>query len=962
MRTFFLAGAAALALSACAASPRVATLPPPDGDMPRIEAPAQPAPLSQLVSAVDIPYERFVLPNGLTTLVHTDRKAPVVGVMLYYRVGSKHEPRGRTGFAHLYEHLFFGGSENVEDFDAPLEASGSTPTNGSTWYDRTNYFETVPTGALELALFQESDRMGHLLGKVSQGTLDRERGVVQNEKRQGDNQPYALADEYAVAEGLFPVGHPYRHSTIGSMADLDAATLGDVRKWFVDHYGPNNVVLALTGDIDAATARPLVEKWFGAIPRGPEVAPVQAGPVTLAAPASRDVADQVPVLRITRNWSGPGLNDADAPALEIGMRILGGLASSRLDNALVRGEQIAVAVTAGAQTFEQVSMLQATMDVKPGVDRAVAEARLDALIASYLAEGPSEDEVRRAVTSTVSAQIGALERVGGGSGKGATLAEGQLYSGDPAKFRKDLAAMAALTPAEVKAALNRWLGRPVLAVNVVPGERTESGDKMGGWGDEAASPAPKADLRRPIAAVPPGPPRVAPPVAPVADLVFPRVEHARLSNGIAVALAQRGAVPKAIVSLQFDAGIAADALDGPGTQSFLLDMLDEGTTSRNATQIAEEQERLGASLEAGAGMDSSTVTLSALTANLAPSLALMADVVRNPALAAGEVERVRARRQSDLAQVMASPDALAARTFNAQLFGAGHAYGQAPDGLGTPESLAAATPDHLRAAQQAWLRPDNARILVVGDVSMAQLLPMLEKAFGDWQAPAVAIRAKPAGAVPPERGRIVLLDRPNSPQSFILAGRVLPLTGRDQGQEPLDMAADVLGGSSLLTRLNGELRVAKHWSYGSYARLGAAAGPRSLSITAPVQADRTGDAIRAIIDLMAAFPGKRPLSADELQRVSEGFIRSLPNRYETNAQVLRALTLNALLGRPDDYQATLASRIRAVNGAMVEQAARQHLSPQGLTFVVVGDRRSVEPQLRKLGLPIEVTPAPAAGD
>ncbi len=277
--------------------------------------------------------------------------------------------------------------------------------------------------------------------------------------------------DYAISESLFPVGHPYRHAIIGSMRDLDAATLADVQQWFRDHYGPNNAVLALTGDIDAATARPLVEKHFGSIPRGPEVRPVAAAPVTLPAPIVREIADAVPVTRITRNWTGPGLNDPDSLALEVAMRVLGGLASSRLDNALVRGEQLAVAVTAGAQSLEQLGFIQATMDLKPGVDRAKAEARFDALIAQYIAEGPSEDEVRRAVTGAVSAQIGALEVVGDMGGKGATLAEGQLYSGDPAKYKADLARAAAITPAEVRAAMQRWLTRPAVSLAVVPGER-----------------------------------------------------------------------------------------------------------------------------------------------------------------------------------------------------------------------------------------------------------------------------------------------------------------------------------------------------------------------------------------------------------------------------------------------------------------------------------------------------------
>ncbi|MFM5924052.1 MAG: M16 family metallopeptidase, partial [Novosphingobium sp.] len=408
MHRFATASLLALALSACATAPRPNPVATPAVPVAAVPQAARPAPLGELVKAVDIPFEKFVLANGLTVLVHTDRKAPIVGVTTYYRVGSKSEPKGRTGFAHLFEHLMFGGSENVPNFDIPLEGAGSTPTNGSTWFDRTNYVETVPKGATDLALFMESDRMGHLLGAVTQDKLDKQRGVVQNEKRQGDNQPYALA-EYAIGDGLFPVGHPYRHSTIGSMADLDAASLSDVRQWFKDNYAPNNVVLALSGDIDAATARPLVEKWFGSIPRGPDAPRVVAGPVTLPASVVRDMTDQVPTLQLSRNWTGPALNDDEAVALQVGMDILGGLSSSRLDNALVRGSQQAVSVSASLQQHEQLSFLEVQMNVKPGVERAAAEKALDEVVAKFIAEGPTEDEVRRSATKTVSSQIGALE-------------------------------------------------------------------------------------------------------------------------------------------------------------------------------------------------------------------------------------------------------------------------------------------------------------------------------------------------------------------------------------------------------------------------------------------------------------------------------------------------------------------------------------------------------------------------
>lgn len=956
MRRYAATSLIALSLAACTQGAPKSVAPPPPAPV-AVAAPAPvepaPAPLADLVKAVDIPFETFKLQNGLTVIVHTDRKAPIVGVTTYYRVGSKNEPKGRTGFAHLFEHLMFGGSENVPNFDIPLEGAGSTSTNGSTWYDRTNYVETVPKGALELALFQESDRMGHLLGAVTQDKLDKQRGVVQNEKRQGDNQPYGLED-YLVGDGLFPVGHPYRHSTIGSMADLNAASLGDVRSWFTDHYAPNNAVLALTGDIDAATARPLVEKWFGQIKAGPPISPVAAVPVDLPAPRSVDIADQVPNLRLTRTWSGPGVNDADAEALEVGMDVLGGLSSSRLDNALVRASKQAVSVTASAQQHEQISMLQVAMMVKDGVPRAEAEAALDGVIAKYLAEGPSEDEVRRSATRLLSQEIGQLEVVGDFGGKGMTLAEGQLYSGDPGQYKTRLARIAALTPAEVKAALNHWLGRPVLAVNTVPGTRTLKGEVLGGWGDEASSPPPKADAKRPAPKLAAGPRRVSPPVAPVGDLAFPGIERGELANGIRVALVRRTAVPKVELSLNFDAGTAADRLDTPGTQSLMLALLDEGTQTRNSVEIAEAQERLGASINAMSGLDSSAITLDALTANLAPSLALLADVVRNPAFRAEDVARVKDQRLSEIAQIEASPRGLASRAMAPLLFGPDHPYGLPADGLGSAASVGALPPEALAAAHRKWIRPSGLKITVTGDITMAQLLPLLDKAFGDWADVRSAYPRKDLTLpVPAPRPRIVLIDRPNSPQSVIMAGRVLPLTGRDQDREALDLANEVLG-NGFLSRLNMDLREDKGWSYGVRSTVSSPLGPRALTVSAPVQADRTGDSIRLILADMAAFPAKKPVEPVELGRVTDGNVRGLPNKFQTNAQVLGAVVAGERLGRPDNYIATLASRYRAIDAKAIDAMARLYLQPQDLTFVVVGDRKVVEPQLRKLALPLEI--------
>ncbi|SMQ62213.1 Predicted Zn-dependent peptidase [Altererythrobacter xiamenensis] len=945
--------AIALVVSACTSmgdAPLVTTAP---ATEIATEEAADATGLSALVDKVDIPYESFTLDNGLTVIVHTDRKAPIVGVTTYYRVGSKHEPRGRTGFAHLFEHLMFGGSENVENFDIPLEAAGSTSTNGSTNFDRTNYVETVPTGALDLALMMESDRMGYLLGAISQEKLDKQRGVVQNEKRQGDNQPYGLTF-YTLLEGLFPVGHPYRHSTIGSMADLDAASLTDVRNWFIKNYAPNNVVLSLTGDIDAATARPMVERWFGDIPGGPEVEEVKADPVTLASDKTRELIDQVPQTRVYRAWTGPGLNHPDAVPLDIGMSVLGGLASSRLDNVLVRDEQLATSVSAYNWQSEDVAILIAQMDIKPGVDRAAAEKRLDEVIAQMVAEGPTEAEVARASTSLVSSQIDGLERVGGFGGKGSTLAEGLLYSDDPAFYKQALTQVAALSPAQVSAAMERWLSRPVYKLAIVPGERVESGADMGGWGDEGTVPAPQPDAKEPIEITRTGPPRDLPEPEDVGPLTFPTVERATLSNGISVTLARRTAVPKLVVSMQFDAGYSADGSERAGTQSLMMDLLEEGTTSRSAVEIAEEQERLGASIGTGTSLDTSSVTMNTLTSNLAPSLALMADIVRNPAFAEGEVQRVRDQRLAEIAQQLSSPGGLAGRTLRPIIFGEDHPYGTVGS-LGTVPVVEAIGPAALRSEHQRWIRPDNAEIFAVGDITMPALRQQLEAAFGNWQAGAGAAPVKSLDtALPDATTRVVVIDRPNSPQSVIYAGRVLPLNGPTPGLEALELANEVLG-NGFLSRLNMIIREEKGWSYGARSSVDAPAGPRLFTISTAVQSDRTADSIRLILDTAREFAdGTRSVDETEFTRVTDGNIRGLPNRFETNSQVLRAIVENDQLGRPDDYYTNLPATYRAIDTAAIDAAAARYLGPDNLTIVVVGDRSEIDAQLETLDLPIEV--------
>ncbi len=938
---------------------------------------AAPVPTSALIKTLDIPHESFTLDNGLRVIVHTDRKAPVVAVSVWYDVGSKHEPAGKTGFAHLFEHLMFNGSENSPgDFFEPLQQIGATDYNGTTWFDRTNYFETVPKAALERTLFLESDRMGHLLGGITQEKLTNQIGVVQNEKRQGDNQPYGLV-EYAQIKAMVPPDHPYGHSTIGSMSDLTGASLEDVKNWFRLHYGPNNAVLVLAGDVDVAAAKPMVEKYFGDIARGPQQKAIAVPVPTLPAIKTEVMKDRVATVRIYRNWTVPGLNDPDAVPLDVAATVLGGLASSRLDNALVRDEKIAVGVSAGYQSFAQLGGIEITADVRPGVDPDKVAARVDQIIADFIAKGPTEDEVNRVVTRQISGRIAGLESVGGFGGKAVALAEGALYSNDSNFYKKNMARYAAVTPAQATAAMQKWMSRPVYALKVIPGERAAYEEvptgkagkatsapsfyRVPASGDKPLAPASRVTAEAPKPA-PSAPAKAGvdrsklPEVGPIADLDFPTVSRAKLKNGITVVYAKRSAVPMTRVTFSFDVGNAADPRSRLGTQAMMLALLDEGTKTRNSIQIAEAQERLGASIGTSASMDRTAVSLTALSANLAPSLSLFSDIVLNPAFDPVEVERLRNQQLARISQELTQPQGLALRVLPPLLYGDKHPYGISFSGSGNTDSVKQVTRDELIAFHRQWFRPEKATLFVVSDQPLSAVTKALNAQFGKWAATGPAGTKDLSAAIPSAQPRIVLVDRPDSPQSLIIGGQVMPVKGTDNLEELLQ-ANDVLGGS-FLSRLNMDLRETKGWSYGVSGSPNRVVGQIPYIVSAPVQANKTGESIAALRADLTAFLTTQGITAEELSRTTNGSIRELPGSFETSGDVLGAMQRNVLYGRSDDYYDTLASKYRGMTAKGLDTAIRSVLKPDSFVWVVVGDAKVVRPQLDKLGMKVEQMAAP----
>ena len=914
---------------------------------PVFAAPAQSVPIPTLVKQVSIPHTTFKLSNGLTVIVHEDHKAPIAAVSVWYNVGSKDEPKGKTGFAHLFEHLMFNGTENLPGtFDTYLAKLGATDSNGSTWFDRTNYFETVPAGALERAMFMESDRMGHLLGAVTQGVLDNQRGVVQNEKRQGDSRPGGLI-QYEVYGSLFPEGHPYHHTTIGSMEDLDAASLADVKQWFRDRYGPNNAVLVVAGDVTPAQVHALAEKYFGDIPAGPVIHPALANVPTLKKAKNVVMHDHVATTIVQKYWAVPGLLDPKMEALDIGASVLGGLASSRFDEILVRKEKLAVAASASLSAFHRIGVFNTSLYVRPGVDPAKAQARADQILADLIAKGPTKDEVERAVMSEVSGRIRGLEQVGGFGGKAVTLAEGQTYAHDSSFYKKTLAAYAGITPASVRTAMQQWLKRPPLTITLSPGEREA-------YAEAKAAEPPKEGTDKTAGAVKGD--RPLPPVGQLAALDFPDIVHTRLSNGIPIDYVQRGAVPVTQVALAFDAGSSADSPQGQGLAAMTMDLLDEGTSKLSSQQVAETEERLGADVGTSNGSDRSYVTLNALSPNLAPSLDLMSDVVKDAAFRTDDIDRIRTQELTAIAQTQKDPTRVARRLLPVVLYGPNHPYG-APAG-GDPKAIAKFGRADLVGYAQRWLRPDNAKIFIVSDRPLSEIQPLLEARFGNWAPPSVAkgVKAFPAATPRPSSPRILLVNRPGAPQSSILGAQLLPLDPKGN-IVPFDTANDVLAGD-FTARLNMDLREDKGWSYGVYGGESVLLHAVPYTISAPVQADRTGDSLARLNEDITEFLTSKGVTADERDRFVTKSINQLPGEFETSGAVLGAMMNIDMLGKPDNYYETLAPEYRALTPASLDQAARSALDPKGFTWIVVGDAAKVRPQLEKLGIPIEVVEAP----
>lgn len=885
-----------------------------------------------------IPYEEYTLKNGLQVILSEDHTLPLVSVNIWYHVGAANERAGRTGFAHLFEHMMFEGSQHVgaKAHFSYLEGAGATDINGTTDFDRTNYYETVPSNQLDLALWLESDRMGYLLGKLDIENLANQRDVVRNERRQStENTPYGLVEE-GLIHSVFPPDHPYYPNVIGSHADVEAAKLEDVRDFFKQYYTPNNATIAIAGDFDKASTKAMIEKYFGTIPQGPPVPKVAVVTPPITKEVRTTVTDQVQLPRIYIGWLTPPVFKPGDVECELFAQILAGGKSSRLYKALVYDKEIAQDVSAGLEGTKLASMFELVVTAKPGVKLEDLEKAIDVELEKLRNDGVTAAELNRARNVTETALVRGLQRTNGVANR---LNYYNFYAGTPNYFTQDIARYDRVTPADVNGTIRSTFKNSSRAVVYgIPGEKvikdvpktTEEENKRQA---AAAGPSKAAMTEEAWRASPPKP-------GPPPKFSLPVAKQVKLPNGLAVLLVERHNLPIVSATMYTLSGSELNPLDKPGLSSFTANMLSEGTTGRSSMQFSDDTDQIGATLGSEAGYSSAYLELSVLTWNVAAGFDLLSDATLHPAFDAKEIERVRSRRITAVLQEDDDSGSIAYRTADREL------YPNSPYGfsvLGTEASNKSITRDDLLAFWKQGYVPSNAFLAVSGDLSEAELKELANKYFGGWTGPAFTTKTPATPAAPAPATYIV--DKPGAPQTYL----VLASLGASRNTPdfvPLQVMNTALGGL-FSSRINMNLREQHGYTYGAFSSFQFRRGVGPFLSGGGIRTDATAPAAQELYKEIRKIR-ESELTADELAKAKDSFSKSLVGNFETVEATASTIGLQLVFGLPLEYYRELPSEIEKVNAGDALRVAKQYLHPDSMIIVAVGDRAAIEAKLKDL--------------
>jgi zinc protease len=887
-------------------------------------------------------FEKYKLENGLEVILSEDHRLPMVAVNLWYHVGPANELPGRTGFAHLFEHMMFEGSRHVPGSSHfhYLEAAGASDINGTTDFDRTNYFETLPSNQLELALWLESDRMGYLPDKLDQANLSNQQDVVRNERRQSvENAPYGVVEE-GLFHQLFPKEHPYYGEVIGSHLDIQSAKLEDVRNFFKLYYAPNNASLAIVGDFAPERARELVEKYFGPLKRGEDVPKIKAHTPPIMSERHAVFQDNVQLPRVYMGWlTSPIFKPGDAEA-DLAATILGGGKSSRLYKKLVYEKQIAQDVAVNQQSLILGSVFEVQVTAKAGVKPEDLEKAVNAEMDAFRKEGPTAAELARARNVIESRIIAGLETLGGFGGVADRLNSYNHYLGTPDFLAADIGRYENATTESIAAfAQGQLNGNQRAVVYGLPGKQD--------LGAEVATPkAPEKDPSKnngePVNADAEWR-KDAPKPGPASALHLPVPQKFKLANGLTVLYSERPGLPLVAANLVLHAGSGVNPVDRPGLASMTARMLQQGTATRSALQIADRAADLGATLNSGAGTDTTGVSTRSLSRSFPDALELLADVALHPTFPQSEIERVRSERLTAIVQEKDEPFSLAMRVLDAALYGARHSYGY-PDS-GTTESIKTISRDDLEHFWKQNYFPDDAALVVTGNIKLTTLKPLLEKQFGAWKPG----RPAPAAMGSPETtdAKLILVDRPGAPQTTLVSFS-MGLARSTPDYAPVEVMNTDLGGL-FSSRINMNLREAHGYTYGAGSFFAYHRSPGPFVVFSDVRTDVTAPATSEVFNELKRIRDTQ-LTPAELILSKDSIARSLPGRFERGTEAAASFAELFTFDLPLDYYSTLPDRINAVTVEQAQAVAQKYILPDKMIVLAVGDRAKIEEDMKKLNL------------
>ena len=892
----------------------------------------------------EIKFEKYKLKNGLEVILSEDHRLPLVAVDIWYHVGPANEKPGRTGFAHLFEHMMFQGSKHVDKQLVVLEGSGALTINGTTDFDRTNYFETMPSNKLETALWLESDRMGWLLDKLDEKKLANQRDVVRNERRQGENSPYSVVNE-GMWHQLFPKGHPYYGDVIGSHSDIEAAELGDVRDFFKTYYAPNNATIAIVGDYDPKTIKGLVEKYFGPIPSGPAPEKITATQPAITSEKKVTVTDTIQLPRLYMAWQTPAFFKPGDAEFDLLAYALGGGRSGRLYKKLVYEKQIAQSVNVSQNSLMLGSVFEITATAKPGVKLEDLQAAIEEELANIQKTGPTKEELERARNSILTQRISGMQRLGGFGGVADMLNQYNHYTGDPGYMPKDIARYEKATAASVQKFAQSLTPNSRVVAYGLPGEKKLED-----------VPQRKVDPNMQSQAMPGGPGNdewreKEPKAGAVKTPHLPSPKSFTLANGLTVLLVEDHKLPVMTAQVAVRRGADANPAERPGLASFTAAMLMEGTQKYDGEiKLAEAIANTGGNVNANSGYDSSTVFAGGLTWHADQLFDLLSDVSTHPAFPQAEIDRLRQRRLVTLMQQKDNPNSLATKVVYHEVYGDKNPYGYID--IGTEAATKATTRDDMMNFYKAGFGPKNAVLSVAGDFTEAQVKTLAQKYFGGWTGDAT--KQAPPKIDNTTAKRIVIVDKPGANQSALRIGQV-GVERNNPDYVPVMVMNDILGGL-FSSRINMNLREVHGYTYGAFTQFQTRRGQGPFMVGSMVRQDATAPSVTEVfkeIDKMRTTPP----APEEVNTAKESFIRSLTGIFETTQQTAGTMANLFVYDLPLTYYADLPKQIEAVDAAKVQQMAEKYLAPDKMVIVVAGDKSKIEDGLKQLNMPTEAQDA-----